>query len=133
MNQGFGREKRLLDAKQFKAVFDSPDYRLSGRCILLLARNNAAGQPRLGLVIGKKNTKLAVDRNQIKRHTREFFRQHQHQLPNVDLVVISRRGISDLSAAELRQELDKQAKRLLRQQQKAQDMSVRSPSGQDNA
>lgn len=129
MNQGFSREKRLLDAKQFKAVFDSPDYRLSGRCILLLARYNTSGYPRLGLVVGKKNTRLAVGRNQIKRQTREFFRLHQGTLPAVDLVVISRRGISELSPTELRQELGKQANRLLRQHQKAQDMSAVQQAG----
>ena len=117
MNQGFSRKKRLLDAQQFKAVFDSPDYRLSGRCILVLARHNQLNHARLGLVIGKKNARLAVTRNQIKRIIREYFRLMQKQLPAVDMVVVARRGIADLSATELRQELARQVKRLQRQSQ----------------
>lgn len=117
MNQGFGREKRLLEAKQFKAVFDSPDFRLSGRCVLVLARRNQAGHARMGLVVGKKNSKLAVARNQIKRQFREYFRLHQDVLPDVDLVLISRRGIDQLTAHEQRQDLARQIKRLLRQHQ----------------
>lgn len=117
MNQGFGREKRLLEAKQFKAVFDSPDFRLSGRCVLVLARHNQSGHARMGLVVGKKNSKLAVARNQIKRQFREYFRLHQDELPDVDLVLVSRRGIDQLTASEQRQDLARQIKRLLRQHQ----------------
>ena len=124
MNQGFGREKRLLDAKQFKAVFDSPDFRLSGRCILVLARHNQSCHARIGLVAGKKNSKLAVARNRIKRQFREYFRLHQNGLPCVDIVLITRRGVDQLTASELRQELDKQFGRLLRQYQAASDPSA---------
>lgn len=133
MNQGFGREKRLLDAKQFKQVFDSPDYRLSGRCILVLARHNQVGHARLGLVAGKKNTKLAVARNLIKRTCREHFRLNQDQLPPVDMVIITRRGIADLSASELRQELVKQTRRLLRQYQSAHTLPSDVQACQSNA
>ena len=124
MNQGFGREKRLLDAKQFKAVFDSPDFRLSGRCILALARHNQSCYPRIGLVVGKKNSKLAVARNRIKRQFREYFRLHQTNLPCVDIVLITRRGVDQLTTSELRQELDKLFGRLLRQYQAASDPSA---------
>lgn len=133
MNQGFGREKRLLEAKHFKAVFDSPDYRLSGRCILVLARHNQLNHARLGLVAGKKNSKLAVTRNQIKRQFREYFRLHQSELPCVDMVIITRRGISELSGIELRQELAKQVKRLLRQQQSVKTPSTVVQAGLSNA
>ncbi|TDQ37333.1 ribonuclease P protein component [Thiopseudomonas denitrificans] len=133
MNQGFGREKRLLDAKQFKAVFDSPDYRLSGRCLLVLARHNQLEHARLGLVVGKKNSKLAVTRNRIKRVFRDYFRLHQNELPSVDMVIITRRGIADLSASELRQELARQVNRLLRQSRSASTPPSVVQAGQSNA
>lgn len=132
MNQGFGREKRLLDAKQFKAVFDSPDFRLSGRYILVLARHNPLDHARLGLVVGKKNTKLAVARNQIKRVFREYFRLHLNELPCVDMVVITRRGIAELSASELRQELAKQVRRLKHQSRPAQHSSPSAAQAKQN-
>ncbi|HCH77736.1 MAG TPA: ribonuclease P protein component, partial [Pseudomonas sp.] len=31
MSRGFGREKRLLTPRQFKAVFDSPSGKVPGR------------------------------------------------------------------------------------------------------
>jgi len=42
---------------------------------------------RLGLIIGKRQAKRAVERNRIKRTLRETFRSHQHTLPAVDVVV----------------------------------------------
>lgn len=133
MNQGFGREKRLLNAEQFKAVFDSPDFRLSGRYILVLARYNQLNHARLGLVVGKKNAKLAVTRNQIKRIFRESFRLLQEQLPAVDMVIVTRRGIADLTANELRQELARQVKRLQRQSQATSPPISVAQAGQSHA
>lgn len=42
---------------------------------------------RLGLVVGKKQLKKAVDRNRLKRIAREVFRLHRAQLPDLDLVL----------------------------------------------
>lgn len=133
MNQRFGREKRLLNAEQFKAVFDSPDFRLSGRYILVLARYNQLNHARLGLIVGKKNAKLAVTRNQIKRIFRESFRLLQEQLPAVDMVIVTRRGIADLTANELRQELARQVKRLQRQSQATSTPISVAQAGQSHA
>lgn len=115
MNLGFGREKRLLTPQQFKAVFDSASNKVPGKNVLLLARDNQLEHPRLGLVIGKKSVKLAVERNRIKRQIRESFRHNQNILDGVDIVIVARRGIADLSNIELRQQFDKMWKRLARQ------------------
>lgn len=114
MNQGFSREKRLLNASQFKVVFDSPDIRLSGRNVLLLARFNQLEHPRLGLVIGKKNIKLAVERNRVKRQMRECFRMQQDLLPDADLVMVARKGLADLSNEQLHADLTRLYQRLQR-------------------
>lgn len=112
MNQGFSREKRLLNSSQFKVVFDSPDIRLSGRSVLLLAYFNQLEHPRLGLVIGKKSVKLAVERNRIKRRIRECFRIQQNLLPSVDVVMVARKGLAELSNEELHADLAKIYQRL---------------------
>ncbi|MBS1141185.1 MAG: ribonuclease protein component [Proteobacteria bacterium] len=44
-------------------------------------------EARLGLVVGKKLLKRAVDRNLVKRIVREQFRLRRAGLPPVDLVV----------------------------------------------
>lgn len=114
MNQGFGREKRLLNPAQFKAVFDSPSGKVPGRSVLLLARRNDLDHPRLGLVIGKKSVKLSVERNRLKRQIRESFRCHQQELSGWDLVVVARKGLGDQDNAELAQLCAKLWRRLLR-------------------
>ncbi len=53
-------------------------------------------QPRIGIVISKKNVKLAVRRNRLRRLIKESFRQQLQQLPNVDLVVVVKK-IADLA------------------------------------
>lgn len=114
MSRGFGREKRLLTPRQFKAVFDSPSGKVPGRNVLLLARENDLQHPRLGLVIGKKSVKLSVERNRIKRQIRETFRHHQLELASWDIVIIARKGLADLDNPELAKQFAKLWKRLSR-------------------
>ncbi|TBU75462.1 ribonuclease P protein component [Pseudomonas daroniae] len=114
VSRGFGREKRLLTPRQFKAVFDSPSGKAPGKSVLLLARNNELDHSRLGLVIGKKSVKLAVERNRLKRQIRESFRLNQDNLVGWDIVVVARKGLGDLQNAELVQQFGKLWKRLAR-------------------
>ena len=114
MSRDFSREKRLLTPRQFKAVFDSPSGKAPGKSVLLLVRGNELDHPRLGLVIGKKSVKLAVERNRIKRQIRESFRQNQQSLIGWDIVVVARKGLGDLENGELAQQFGKLWKRLAR-------------------
>lgn len=112
VSRSFGRDKRLLSPGQFKAVFDSPSGKVSGRQILLLARENGLEHPRLGLVIGKKSVKLSVERNRIKRQIRESFRQHQDALGGWDIVIVARKGLAEQDNPELARQIGKLWKRL---------------------
>lgn len=114
VSRGFGREKRLLKPRQFKAVFDSPGGKVAGRSVLFLARANGLDHPRLGLVIGKKSVRLSVERNRLKRQIRETFRQSQCDLPGWDVVVVARKGLGDLDNPELASQFLKLWKRLAR-------------------
>ena len=114
MSRGFGREKRLLTPRHFKAVFDSPSGKAPGKSVLLLARSNDLDHPRLGLVIGKKSVKLSVERNRLKRQIRESFRLNQDLLVGWDIVVVARKGLGDLQNAELAQQFGRLWKRLAR-------------------
>lgn len=112
MSRSFEREKRLLSPKQFKMVFDSPSGKISGKQVLLLARQNNLQHPRLGLVIGKKNVRLSVERNRIKRQIRESFRVCQDSIGYWDIVVIARKGLDEHPNSELSRQFSKLWKRI---------------------
>ena len=61
--------------------------------MLAIAHSN---QSRLGLVVSKKNISKAVERNRVKRVIRESFRKNKSQIPNLDVVVLIRKGIDVL-------------------------------------
>ena len=92
----FAKPLRLLNAAQYRAVFDSAPVRAAQPQFLILARPNDLGHPRLGLVIAKKHVRNATDRNRIKRIARETFRLQQHQLFPLDAVVLARAGAGEL-------------------------------------
>ena len=110
----FQRKDRLLKARDYSRVFNATDARASHRFILILASRNQLPHHRLGLVIAKKNVKLAVQRNRIKRVTREFFRHCAPRDENLDLVVLARKGVDQLDNETLSTILRQQWKKLTR-------------------
>jgi ribonuclease P protein component len=90
------RAHRLLAKSQFDAV-QRFGLRSSDALFLVSARLNGLPHPRLGLAVGVRVAGGAVARNRIKRRVREYFRQHRHQLPTVDLVVSARAGAATAS------------------------------------
>ena len=110
----FGKTRRLLNAKDYSRVFDGAEARASHKHLLLLARTNSGPGHRLGLVIAKKNVRLAVQRNRIKRIAREVFRNLPESAPSLDAVLLARRGLDQLDNAELSTILQQQWQRLIR-------------------
>jgi len=100
---GFGRKLRLLTASDYQAVFTAAVFKVSSPQLLILAINNGNVNARLGLVISKKNVRLAVQRNRVKRLLRESFRQHQSELTGLDIVVLARKGLDLQNNAAIRQ------------------------------
>jgi len=109
----FGKAKRLLNAKDYSRVFESPDARASHQHLLLLGKHNDGPKHRLGLVIAKKNVRLAVHRNRIKRIAREIFRTLPCSEPPMDVVLLARRGIGLLDNAALSTILQQQWQKLI--------------------
>lgn len=104
---GYPRQLRMLTAGDFQFVFDKATVKVPDQQILILARENNLGHPRLGFVISKKNVRRAVKRNHVRRIMRESFRLNQHQLPPVDMIILARPGLGDLSACDLHRLADK--------------------------
>ena len=112
MSFGYPRQLRLLNSGDFRTVFDQVDVKAPSSSLLLLARFNEHTSPRLGFILSKKNVRHAVQRNRVKRLTRDYFRRHQHQLPNLDIIFMGRKGIDELSNAQILQLLEKQFSKL---------------------
>lgn len=111
---GFTKALRLLNARDYQAVFDDAPIRASHQHLLILSRPNQLNCPRLGLVIAKKNIRLANQRNRIKRILRESFRLHQHALSGLDIIVLARRELDSLDNTQMRALVDKQWARLIK-------------------
>jgi ribonuclease P protein component len=110
----FSRAKRLVNAKEYSRVFDGTEAKASHKHLLLLAKTNTGPGHRLGLVIAKKNVRLAVQRNRIKRVAREFFRTLPTSDVTMDVVLLTRRGMDQLDNAELSSILRQQWQKLER-------------------
>lgn len=80
------RDARLVKKADFDRVF-ADNQRARTDYVLVMARPNQLGHPRLGMVIGKRVLARAVDRNRVKRCVRESFRQVLPELPACDFVV----------------------------------------------
>jgi ribonuclease P protein component len=113
VDSSFGKARRLLNAKDYSRVFDGAEARASHKHLLLLARTNNEPGHRLGLVIAKKNVRLAVQRNRIKRIAREVFRNLPESKPSLDVVLLARRGLDELDNAELSTILRQQWQKLI--------------------
>lgn len=109
----FRSQQRLSGRTDFQNVMSAPQHRLGADVFLLLAHTNTLGHARLGLIIAKKNVKRATRRNWVKRQCREYFRHHQHDVANLDIVILAKKGIADLSHDELTQRLDRVWNKLL--------------------
>ena len=102
----FSRQLRLIKPAEYKNVFAKP-IKSSDLYFTLLAQKNELNHPRLGLAIAKKNIKKAVNRNVIKRTIRENFRLQQHNLGNVDIIVLARKEAVGVPLDILRKSLEK--------------------------
>jgi ribonuclease P protein component len=80
------RDARLVRPAEFERVF-ADNQRARTDSLLVMARPNDLGLPRLGMVISKRLLARAVDRNRVRRCVRERFRQASPQLPPCDFVV----------------------------------------------
>jgi ribonuclease P protein component len=91
-------------------VFERAQYRIGCSEFLILAIDNDLSTSRLGLVVGKKNTRLSVRRNSIKRVFRESYRKIAIALfdtKGLDIVIITRPKVTKCSSEELFSQLSK--------------------------
>lgn len=114
---GFSKQQRLLKARDFQRVFDQTSLKASTRSLLLLAARNQLEHPRIGFIIAKKQVRLAVQRNRIKRIIRESFRTHAMHLFPYDVIILVRRGLEQQTNREIRATFERTWQKLSHQAQ----------------
>ena len=98
--------KRSISSKEgFEKIFTSPDQKFSTRNILVLSKANDENFARIGVAIRKKDIKLAVNRNNIKRKIKGSFLTKALELPSKDFVVLVKRNLVG-KEVELKKELE---------------------------
>ncbi|WP_037586656.1 ribonuclease P protein component [Stenoxybacter acetivorans] len=105
MTFDFGKSYRLLKTEDFSSVFALRRQKRH-KYIQIFQAANQLTHPRLGLVVSKKTAKRANRRNYMKRVLREWFRKHQHDLPNNDIVLRVHLAFEQNQAQEIWQTLD---------------------------
>ncbi len=88
--------KRSIPSKEgFQEIFSSPDKKYSTKNVLVLSKTNEHGLARIGVAIRKKDTKLAVDRNNIKRKIKGSFLSKVLELPPRDLLCMLKKILKE--------------------------------------
>ena len=95
---------RLRKPAEFKAGVDA-GRRHTTRHFIAVVSKNPNGGARIGFAISKKIAVRAVDRNRLKRQTRESFRHQFAALPAVDIIMLGRPGCATAKNEELRASL----------------------------
>jgi ribonuclease P protein component len=102
---------RLRRRREFLAV-QQRGRRLYAGEVLVLALDAGGDRPRIGITVSSKVAN-AVARNRVKRWVREAFRAVRADLPPVDLVVVARRGATEMGLAGARRALGAAREKLL--------------------
>lgn len=101
----FPRAARMLKPGDF-ARLRQGSRRVGSRYFTAEYRNTDRTAARLGLAVSRRVSKLAVQRNRLKRLARESFRRNRATLTAVDILVIARSAAVTVSGSELLADLD---------------------------
>ena len=98
-------KRSIPSSEGFNEIFSSPDKKFSTDNVLVLSKSNSCGVARIGVAIRKKDTKLAVNRNNIKRKIKESFLSKVLELHAKDFVVFVKKNLTG-NEKDLQKDLD---------------------------
>ncbi len=100
------KENRLKKEKEFEAVFKG-GRTLKGKSAFIRYLINGTDKTRIGFVVSKKISKLAVVRNKTKRRMREIVRLKKDKLKEgLSIVIVSLPSITKLTYKEIKEDLE---------------------------
>ncbi|MCV2508955.1 MAG: ribonuclease P protein component [Neisseriaceae bacterium] len=108
MDQNFLLKKsdKLLNKKDFSEVFKHKKVFNTGRNLRIFYYISNQNQQRFGLIVSKKISKKAVDKNYMKRIIREWFRHNKLSLPKGDYIFFVKKKFNHDDFLEINQELN---------------------------
>ena len=102
----FPKKVRLLKRAQFLALSKQGE-KVHTDSFLAIVLKGTAQNNRIGITISKK-VGNAVERNRIKRITREYFRHNKENISGPkDINIIAKKGLTTLSNRQIIEKLDK--------------------------
>lgn len=101
------KENRLKREKEFEAVFKG-GRTIRGKSVFLKYLINGTDKTRVGFVVSKKISKLAIERNKAKRRMRDIVRLKKENLKEgLSIVIVSLPSIKGMSYKEIKEDLEK--------------------------
>ena len=100
-----GVKRSIPSSEGFNEAFSNPDRKVSSKHFMLLLKENDLGYARIGVAVRKKDIKLAVQRNRIRRKIKGSFRINISKLTAADHVVFVKKNITD-GGDEIKKELE---------------------------
>ena len=73
---------------------------------MILSRVSEQKEAQIGIIVAKKHVKLAVQRNRIKRLLRESFRHKRDSIPELEIVILAKKGVDQLENKACHEELE---------------------------
>jgi ribonuclease P protein component len=110
--QRFPRAARMLVARDFAELRAKGSRRIASRHFSAEFRPTDRSTARLGLAVSRRVSKLAVERNRLKRLVRDSFRRRRAVFEPVDILVIARSSAVAASGTELLADLEALWRRL---------------------
>lgn len=88
---------RIKKENEFQSVYASKNSVANRYFVIYQVPKVGQAHYRVGVSVGKKVSKRAVDRNRLKRYITQVLYQQQNQFPmEIDLIVIARQKTRDL-------------------------------------
>lgn len=100
------KENRLKKEKEFETVFKG-GRAVKGSNIFLKYLANGTDKTKVGFVVSKKVSKLAVERNKIKRRMREVVRLKKKEIKEgLSIIFIALPSINNVEYGEIKKDIE---------------------------